>query len=152
ARPSHRTHRSCSKVSEMRATHSGGLTFINASLGGGDVTTLRVVGSRIVALGTDPLPIDQVIDLHGDRVLPGLINAHDHLQLNSLPPFDAGRKYAHVREWIAEVDALRRSDRDFRASVAVPRDQRLLLGGVKNLLSGVTSVAHHDPLYPLLSS
>jgi hypothetical protein len=27
----------------------------------------------------------------------------------------------------------------------------LLLGGIKNLLSGVTTVAHHDPLYPFLT-
>jgi cytosine/adenosine deaminase-related metal-dependent hydrolase len=33
----------------------------------------------------------------------------------------------------------------------VARDQRLLLGGIKNLLSGVTTVAHHDPLYPFLA-
>ncbi|MBV8854201.1 MAG: amidohydrolase family protein, partial [Sinobacteraceae bacterium] len=28
--------------------------------------------------------------------------------------------------------------------------QRLFLGGIKNLLSGVTTVVHHDPLYPEL--
>jgi cytosine/adenosine deaminase-related metal-dependent hydrolase len=135
----------------MRSSPAAGLTLINASLSGSAATTLRVVGARIAALGTRPSRTDRVIDLQGDRLLPGLINAHDHLQLNSLPRFEAGRKYTHVREWIAEVDHLRRSDRDFRASVAVPRDQRLLLGGVKNLLSGVTTVAHHDPLYPFLS-
>jgi hypothetical protein len=32
----------------------------------------------------------------------------------------------------------------------VPREERLLIGGVKNLLSGVTTVAHHDPLYSCL--
>jgi hypothetical protein len=32
----------------------------------------------------------------------------------------------------------------------VARDERLLIGGIKNLLSGVTTVAHHDPLYPFL--
>jgi Amidohydrolase family len=136
----------------MRSSQGAGLTLINASMSGSDATTLRVVGSRIVGLGSRPPRADQVIDLQGDRLLPGLINAHDHLQLNSLPHLEAGRKYAHVRDWIAEVDGLRRTDRGFRASVAVPRDQRLLLGGVKNLLSGVTTVAHHDPLYPYLLS
>jgi hypothetical protein len=32
----------------------------------------------------------------------------------------------------------------------VALDERLLIGGLKNLLSGVTTVAHHDPLYPFL--
>jgi hypothetical protein len=36
--------------------------------------------------------------------------------------------------------------------VAAARDERLLIGGIKNLLSGVTTVAHHDPLYPFLSN
>jgi cytosine/adenosine deaminase-related metal-dependent hydrolase len=32
----------------------------------------------------------------------------------------------------------------------MPREDRLLLGGLKNILSGVTTVAHHDPLYDCL--
>src|SRR6185312_1292747 len=31
-----------------------------------------------------------------------------------------------------------------------PVEDRLFLGGLKNLLSGVTTVAHHDRLYPAL--
>ncbi len=72
------------------------------------------------------------------------------MQLNSLPP-QAGRRYLHVREWIADINARRRSDPEFEAGVAIDRDDRLLMGGMKNLLSGVTTVAHHDPFYPLLS-
>lgn len=136
----------------MRGSQSAGLTLINASMSDSAATTLRVVGSRIVGLGTLPQPDDRVIDLQGDRLLPGLINAHDHLQLNSLPHFEVSKKYSHARDWITEVDRLRRTDRGFRSSVAVPRNQRLLVGGVKNLLSGVTTVAHHDPLDPFLSS
>jgi cytosine/adenosine deaminase-related metal-dependent hydrolase len=136
----------------MHCSRGAGLTLINASMSGSAATTLRVVGSRVVGVGTLPRLDDRVIDLQGDRLLPGLINAHDHLQLNSLPHFEVRKKYTHVRDWITEVDWLRRTDRGFRSSVAVPRNQRLLLGGVKNLLSGVTTVAHHDPLYPFLSS
>jgi hypothetical protein len=136
----------------MRGSRGAGLTLINASMTGSAATTLRIVGSRIVGLGTLPRPDDRVIDLQGDRLIPGLINAHDHLQLNSLPHFEVSKKYTHVRDWIAEVDRLRRIDRGFRSAVAVPRDERLLVGGAKNLLSGVTTVAHHDPLYPSLSS
>ncbi len=125
-----------------------GLTFINAGSAGTDVRTLRVAGARIAAVGEQPHKGDRVIDLRGDRLLPGLINAHDHLQLNSLPVLGFDKQYRHVREWIADVDARRKTDPAFKAGVAVPRDERLLVGGVKNLLSGVTTVAHHDPLYP----
>jgi cytosine/adenosine deaminase-related metal-dependent hydrolase len=126
--------------------------LINAQSNDGEFTSVRILGPRITALGADPHPGDSIVDLEGDRVLPGLINAHDHLQLNSLPRPEFEKWYRHVREWIADVDASRRSDPEFAASVAVARDERLLIGGVKNLLSGVTTVAHHDPLYPFLSN
>jgi cytosine/adenosine deaminase-related metal-dependent hydrolase len=100
----------------------------------------------IAAVGCGVSAGDRVIDLNGDRLLPGLINAHDHLQLNTLPPLDAGRRYAHARDWIRDVANRRRDDPAFEAQVARPRDARLLMGGIKNLLSGVTTVAHHDPL------
>lgn len=125
------------------------LALINADLGG-ERTVVRVGGSRIVSVGEPPQTHDQVLDLAGDRLLPGLINAHDHLPLNHLPRLEPGRRYRHVREWIAEVDARRRVEGPLKAAVAVPLPERLLLGGVKNLLSGVTTVAQHDPLYPQL--
>jgi cytosine/adenosine deaminase-related metal-dependent hydrolase len=131
---------------------SGGLTLTNAQTASGEISTLRIVGSRIAALGADPVDGDRLIDLQGDRVLPGLINAHDHLQLNTLPRLDSGKQYRHVLDWISDINARRRSDPIFEASIAVARDERLAVGGVKNLLSGVTTVAHHDPLYPFLSS
>ena len=136
------------------SSHAGsGLTFVNAQLSGGTIGSLRLVGSRIAAVGIGirAEPDDSVVDLEGDRLLPGLINAHDHLQLNSLPRPAFDGHYRHAREWISDVDARRRSDPQFAAGVAVARDERLLIGGVKNLLSGVTTVAHHDRPYPYLS-
>ncbi len=127
-------------------------TLINAQLSDGGFTSIRIAGPRIDALGADPHRGDVIVDLQGDRVLPGLINAHDHLQLNSLSRPDFDKSYCHAREWISDVDAYRRSDPEFKAGVAVARDERLLIGGVKNLLSGVTTVAHHDPFYPFLSN
>ena len=139
----------------MTRAHSRGITFINATLGlpvaDGAVTSVRVVGSRISAVGCDPQPADLVIDLRGGRLLPGLINAHDHLQLNSFPQPEHRRQHGNVREWIAEINDRLRSDHAFRSVAGVPREHRLLHGGLKNLLSGVTTVAHHDPLYPTLS-
>lgn len=126
-------------------------TFINAQFSGGHIGSLRVRGTRIEALDVDPEAGDAVVDLHGDRLLPGLINSHDHLQLNSLPNHETPAFYQHARDWIAEVDGRRRTDPQFAAGASVARDERLLFGGLKNLLSGVTTVAHHDPLYPLLT-
>ena len=139
----------------MAQPASRALTFINASIGASTiddaVSSVRVVGSRISAVGCDPRPADLVVDLAGDRLLPGLINAHDHLQLNSFPHVEYQRQYGNVREWIADIETRVRSDHAFRSVIDVARDRRLLHGGLKNLLSGVTTVAHHDPLYAPLS-
>jgi cytosine/adenosine deaminase-related metal-dependent hydrolase len=145
--PAHRAGGSGAKVTGAAAA---AFTLINAQFGGGNLGSLRVVGTRIAALNVDPQPDDLIVDLAGDRLLPGLINAHDHLQLNSLPAHETQGRYRHVRDWISEIDSRRRSDPQFAAGTEVPRNDRLLLGGVKNLLSGVTTVAHHDPLYPFL--
>jgi cytosine/adenosine deaminase-related metal-dependent hydrolase len=152
ARPADRGGCAGAKVTQMPSSHPAGITFINARLSGGEITSVRIVGPRIAALGADPHPGDSIVDLQGDRVLPGLINAHDHLQLNSLAHHETGKRYRRVRDWISDVDASRRSDPAFEASVAIPGDERLLIGGVKNLLSGVTTVAHHDPFSAFFSN
>ena len=110
-----------------------GLSLINAGFREGDVGSLRVVGTRIAALNERPHRGDLVIDLEGDRVLPGLINAHDHLQLNSLPCLGRDKRYAHVRQWIADINRRRQSDAEFESQVKVARRTRLLVGGIKNL-------------------
>jgi cytosine/adenosine deaminase-related metal-dependent hydrolase len=126
------------------------VTFINADLGGSTADSLRIECSRIAALGGGAGAGDLVVDLRGDRLLPGLINAHDHLQLNTLPPLESTEHWRHAREWISQVNLRRQTDPVFESRVAVALDERLLIGGVKNLLSGVTTVAHHDALYPFL--
>ncbi len=127
------------------------VTFVNAEIFGSAAASLRSAGSRITAVGSGASAGDQVVDLHGDRLLPGLINAHDHLHFNTLPPLESGR-WRHARDWVSQVNLRRRTDPAFESHVSVALDERLLIGGIKNLLSGVTTVAHHDPLYPFLVS
>lgn len=152
ARAADRTDHSRSQTSDMLMPQQHpATTLINADLAGSAERSLRIAGSRIVAIGAGPQPKDRILDLQGDRVLPGLINGHDHLQLNNLPCFEPPADYAHVREWIADINARMRSDPAFEASATASLDKRLATGGVKNMLSGVTTVAHHDPLFRFLS-
>jgi cytosine/adenosine deaminase-related metal-dependent hydrolase len=129
---------------------SPAITLIGADIRGCDARSVRIFDSRIVSLGERPQAGDRVLDLGGARLLPGLINAHDHLQLNSIPRLEPPKLYLNVQEWIADVNLRRRADPEFEARIAVALDQRLVIGGIKNLLSGVTTVAHHDPLFPTL--
>ena len=79
-------------------------------------------------------------------LLPGLINAHDHLEFNSMPLLGRPAGYQDVYEWAAEVKE-RWNSPEIRKCVALPMEDRLRIGGFKNLTSGVTTVAHHNPYH-----
>jgi cytosine/adenosine deaminase-related metal-dependent hydrolase len=82
------------------------------------------------------------IDVTGHLILPGLINAHDHLSFNLFPLL--GRPpYSNATEWARDI--YHPDESPVGEHRAVPRSVRLAWGGLKNLMSGVTTVAHHDP-------
>jgi cytosine/adenosine deaminase-related metal-dependent hydrolase len=113
---------------------------------------LRVEADRIAGIGTRPKRGDAVIDLNGDQLLPGLINAHDHLELNNFLRLKWRRRYTNVRQWIDDYRPHLEADPKVTYPKSVPLGERLLIGGLKNLLSGVTTVAHHNRFYrPLLA-
>jgi len=124
--------------------------FVDGDVAGFGRVDLRISGPRVIGVGVPPQRDDVVVELHGDRVLPGLINAHDHLQLNNFPRVKFRDAHLNVEEWIADVAARRAHDARLARAREVPREARLLQGAFKNLLAGVTTVAHHDPLYPAL--
>jgi len=89
-------------------------------------------------------PADTKIDLSGFLLLPGLVNAHDHLQFALYPRLGAPPYESYV-DWGEEIHA------KFADVIAkhksVPRSVRLWWGGIRNLLCGVTTVCHHDKLW-----
>src|SRR6185437_8899345 len=85
------------------------------------------------------------LDLGGHLLLPGLINAHDHLEFNLYPRLGK-RRYTNVREWAADIHKV--DDSPVREHRRVPLSARLFWGGIKNLLAGVTTVSHHNPYQP----
>ncbi|MES1261704.1 MAG: amidohydrolase family protein [Acidobacteriota bacterium] len=86
------------------------------------------------------------LDLSGHLLLPGLINAHDHLELNLFPRLGSGW-FHNAGDWAARV--YRPDASPVREHRAIPKTVRLMWGGIRNLLSGVTTVVHHNPWDPV---
>ncbi len=86
----------------------------------------------------------QVIDLEGYTIFPGLINAHDHLELNHYPRSKFREKYDNAHQWGEDMNA-RLNDEPYKSLRAYPLWDKLFIGGLKNLLCGATTVAHHNP-------
>lgn len=84
------------------------------------------------------------IDLRDHLIFPGLINAHEHLQVNAVPPLASAEVFPNSYAWIEAFQA-HFNDADVMAALRVPKALRLRHGALKNLLAGTTCVAHHDP-------
>ena len=83
------------------------------------------------------------LDVRGFLTLPGLINAHDHLEFNLYPRLGRG-PYPNCKAWADDIYDPQRDP--IKKHQSVPKRLRLLWGGIKNLLSGVTCVCHHNHL------
>ena len=91
------------------------------------------------------------LDLSGFVLLPGLINAHDHLEFALFPNLGRDSEaapYQNASEW---ADEIHQNHTDMiERHMSVPLETRLWWGAIRNLLCGVTTVCHHNPLYPEL--
>ncbi|HZR23385.1 MAG TPA: amidohydrolase family protein [Vicinamibacterales bacterium] len=103
--------------------------------------------SRILSIGERPCRTDLVIDAADGFVLPGLINAHDHLELNHYRRLKFAERYCNASEWIEDMRPRLQTDPAIREAQAKPLADRVFIGAIKNILSGVTTVAHHNPFY-----
>jgi len=87
------------------------------------------------------------IDLSGFLILPGLINAHDHLEFSLFPRL-ANPPYRNYIDWGTDIH--NKFPDVIAKHRAVPKNLRLWWGGIRNLLCGATTVSHHNPLWPEL--
>jgi len=103
-----------------------------------------------------PKKNESVLEFNNHFVYPGLINAHDHLEMNLYPkmPFSKEERvnppYGNYTEWGHAI--YKPNESPIREIEGVSIEDRLLWGGIKNLISGATTVVHHNPWRRLLSS
>lgn len=81
------------------------------------------------------------LDLNGLIVLPGLINAHDHLLGSYLPKVGDRRPYLNWLAWDNDL----KSSSVYTERQAIESADLYLLGGYRHIVSGVTSVQDHMP-------
>jgi len=110
------------------------------------VTTLRYNQHRVLSLDTAPKRGDKVLDLDGSTIYPGLVNAHDHLELNHYPRTKFREVYVNAAQWSADFTP-KLTHEPFRTLRQMPLDRQCQIGGDKNARAGVTTVAHHNPLH-----
>jgi cytosine/adenosine deaminase-related metal-dependent hydrolase len=91
----------------------------------------------------------RVIDFSDHLILPGLVNAHDHLHFGIFPRLGKG-PYPSWREWASDI--YHPDEPPLRPLLDVPKAERLWWGMIRNALAGVTTVSHHDKFHPFLDS
>lgn len=106
-----------------------------------------IAGDRIDGLYSSSSPrstsnTEHTLNLSGYLIFPGLINAHDHLEFALFPRLGKGN-YRNFLEWAEDIHHAHSAE--IASHRQVPKDIRLWWGGIRNLLSGVTTVCHHNP-------
>lgn len=137
-------------------THIKSLQLTNARMGIGPKTWLDGVISiedgRIAAIRGQADATMQTLDLSGCVLLPGLINAHEHLEFGLFPNLGRAKdapSYRNSSEWAREIHQVHSSIiEEYRQ---IPKTTHLWWGALRNLLCGVTTVCHHNPLYENLT-
>jgi cytosine/adenosine deaminase-related metal-dependent hydrolase len=91
----------------------------------------------------------EIIECSDAFVYPGLINAHDHLEMNLYPRLGSP-PYKNYVAWANDIYKPEQTPLKEIEKVAI--EDRLLWGGLKNLIAGVTTVVHHNPWHRLLGN
>ncbi|MCY2990280.1 MAG: amidohydrolase family protein [Planctomycetota bacterium] len=111
--------------------------------GSGD---LRLGQGRVLGTGQGLAPRngERVLDGSGYLALPGLINSHEHMGLNLFARLGSP-PYPNAYAW--GQDIYKPAESPICDILDVPLADRLRWTALKSLVSGVTTVVHHDPYY-----
>jgi cytosine/adenosine deaminase-related metal-dependent hydrolase/ubiquinone/menaquinone biosynthesis C-methylase UbiE len=128
----------------------------NARIGAGPTTwrdgVISIDNGRITAIRDDGDVTAQTLNLQDYVLLPGLINSHEHLEFGLFPNLgrNAGApSYRNSTEWAKEIHRVHAGI--IAQYQQIPQKAQLWWGAIRNLLCGVTTVCHHNPLHEELT-
>lgn len=108
-----------------------------------NVTTVEgQVIDKLVSVDNKSKHKEMTIDFAGHFIYPGLTNWHDHLEMNLYPKLGTP-PYNNYTEWMKDIYKPKESP--LKEIEKTDIDYRLMWGALKNLVSGVTTVYHHNP-------
>jgi cytosine/adenosine deaminase-related metal-dependent hydrolase/ubiquinone/menaquinone biosynthesis C-methylase UbiE len=137
---------------QQSPTHSKAIQLTNARMGIGPETwidgVISIEDGRIAAIRRKADVTMQALDLSDYVLLPGLINAHEHLEFGLFPNLGRAKdapSYRNSSEWAQEIHQVHSNIiEQYRK---IPKTTHLWWGAIRNLLCGATTVCHHNPLY-----
>jgi SAM-dependent methyltransferase len=146
--PGHaRGHQDCQAVIRRARCAIGPRESTHGSLGISGGRVANMLSDELTSFSPDVHGPE--IDLTGYLLMPGLVNAHDHLEFALFPRL-ANSHYPNATVWAHDVQ------HTFKEVIAkhrsIPRPARLWWGGIRNLLCGATTVCHHNAPEPVIFS
>ncbi|MGC1359629.1 MAG: amidohydrolase family protein [Silvibacterium sp.] len=128
------------------------LQLANARIGTGPTTwrdgAVSIDDARIATIRDHANVTAQALNLQDYVLLPGLINSHEHLEFGLFPKLGrpAGApSYRNSTEWAKEIHQVHSGIiEQYRQ---IPKKTQLWWGAIRNILCGVTTVCHHNPLH-----
>ena len=123
----------------------GSLVLNNVSIlnNSGNHFSISILEDKIKSVNTGPvssLENSHTINFKNSLALPGLFNAHDHLEFNLFPSLRS-KIYRDYLEWSNDIQ--RSYSTEINSVLNIPIELRLKFGMIKNLFNGITTVMHH---------
>lgn len=96
--------------------------------------------SNSITVAVPAYAADFSINFGNAIAFPGLINSHDHLEMNCFPQLK-NKDYTNYTQWGTDIHVAHKAV--IQSVLKIPEALRIQWGAYKNLLNGITTVVNH---------